>query len=114
MIFTPFLILILFTLLYMENNFLIYNKVNKEDNIFNTTQIHTESENISIDNFKSDLIRNIDININNINFCSNPIYKIIINVILCIIIIYFIWFVSRKDYNINYYEDLISTPFTSK
>jgi len=48
----------------------------------------------------------------NIDFCSNPIYKVIVFVILMGILCFFIWYVSRKKYN----EDvdipkLISAPF---
>ncbi len=47
-----------------------------------------------------------------INFCSNPVYKSIITIILSLIIIYFIWFLSRKQYLENY-PDIIetTTPF---
>lgn len=48
-----------------------------------------------------------------INYCSNPIYKTIVLIILVGILIYFIWFVSRKQYTdeLNVSE-LVSTPFT--
>jgi hypothetical protein len=37
--------------------------------------------------------------IDNINYCSNPVYKTIVFTILLGILIYFIWFVTRKKYN---------------
>ena len=34
-----------------------------------------------------------------INYCSNPVYKTIVTFILCCILIYFIWYLTRKKYN---------------
>jgi len=73
--------------------------------------IITESEN-NIDNFDVDID---DMSINsfkNFSMCSNPTYQIIVNVILCCIIIYFIWFVCRKTYKDNSNDEIaVSTPF---
>lgn len=86
------------------------NKITLEE-CSNTSEqkIISESEN-QIDNFDSD---GLSINtFKNINFCSNPTYQIIVNVILCCIIIYFIWFICRKTYKDNSNDDIIlSTPF---
>ncbi len=51
--------------------------------------------------------------IDNINYCSNPVYKTIIFTILLGILIYFIWFVIRKQYS----DDMNNTgtpPFGKK
>lgn len=49
----------------------------------------------------------------NIEYCSNSTYKIIITIILVGILIYFIWFVSRKKYfeDSEYITKTNSTPF---
>jgi hypothetical protein len=50
--------------------------------------------------------------IDNIEFCSDPTYKIIVTLILIGIIAFFIWFVSRKKYWDDSVEGSeISTPF---
>lgn len=61
---------------------------------------------------KSKSVLNQDLFFQDINFCSNYVYKTIITVILSLIIIYFIWFLCRKKYKENY-TDIIetSTPF---
>ena len=50
----------------------------------------------------------------NINFCSNPVYKTIVTLILVGIIIYFIWFVTRKKYwDDESLFETSSTPFNT-
>lgn len=77
-------------------------------------KVINELENKQIDeyeNFKS--IRNrIENRVNNTEYCSNPIYKTIVFIVLVSILIYFIWFVSRKQYGDPIEpSDLVSTPF---
>lgn len=65
------------------------------------TKIETELEtNInttySKENFKSDKDNFNDLK--KINFCSNAIYKTIVTLILCCILIYLIWYLTRKQY----------------
>lgn len=50
--------------------------------------------------------------INEINYCSNPMYKTTVFLILLGILIYFIWFVSRKQYTDDIdISEIVSTPF---
>ena len=56
---------------------------------------------------------NLDINnpFENVEFCSSPVYKSIVTLILFGIIVYFIWFLCRKIYKEDYTEIEVSTPF---
>lgn len=69
-----------------------------------------KNENMN-ENFTS--IKQLEKKIENIDYCSNPIYKIVVFLILVGILIYFIWFVSRKRYfEDNEYNMIsVSTPF---
>ena len=65
-----------------------------------------------VENFKSydDKIRD---KFNDINFCSNPIYRTFVFIVFYGILIYFIWFVSRKQYTDDIdINDIITTPFS--
>jgi len=57
--------------------------------------------------------KKIENKIENIKYCSNPIYKSIVFIILVGILIYFIWFISRKKYfeDKDYFDEITSTPF---
>lgn len=76
--------------------------------------MNNENENIN-ENFLSlkKLEKKIEKKIENIEYCSNPVYKTIVFLILMGILIYFIWFVSRKRYfEDNEYVDMtVTTPF---
>jgi hypothetical protein len=77
-----------------DNNKIILEKcsfnVSSEYNNQYIQQINANTK----ENFKS----NDEIQIDNIDYCSNSYYKMIITIILIGILIYFIWFVSRKKY----------------
>ena len=63
--------------------------------------------NNSKENFDSDLD---DFNsLKKLNLCSNVIYKTIVTLILCGILIYFIWYLTRKQY-----KDSIEYNFLEK
>jgi hypothetical protein len=76
----------------MNNKCLQYCKSNKLDNESNKSDKSDKNNK----NNKS-LRKQID----NINYCSNPVYKTIVFTILLGILIYFIWFVTRKKYTDN-------------
>jgi hypothetical protein len=59
-------------------------------------------ENFEYDNFESNNFGNLK----KINFCSNTIYKTIVTLILCGILIYFIWYLTRKQYKDNNETDV--------
>jgi hypothetical protein len=100
------------------------NKIELEECNYSSTQIITAQESNETnetnetdetqqyENFKS-LRKQIEKKLDDVNYCSNPIYKTIVLIILVGILIYFIWFVSRKQYTdeLNVSE-LVSTPFT--
>jgi hypothetical protein len=62
------------------------------------------------ENFSS--LKQLEKKISNIEYCSNPIYKSTVYIILVGILIYFIWFISRKKYSEdNEYNNNTTTPF---
>lgn len=104
----------------MDNIFLNYNSktniIKLDDKIIyslNITNINKNSN--KNENFSSinQLEKQLEKQIENIEYCSNPVYKTIIFLILVGILIFFIWFVSRKRYfEDNEYNDIsTSTPF---
>ena len=90
----------------MDDNYFQYNGSNI---ITNFTINPNPNENfITLKKLEKKLEKKID----NVEYCSNPIYKSVVFVILVGILLYFIWFISRK----KYYEDddiynIRSTPF---
>lgn len=73
--------------------------------------VQEEQEGQVYENFKS-FRRQIENKLDDVNFCSNPIYKTIVFIILVVILIYFIWFVSRKQYSDGIdITEMVSTPF---
>lgn len=70
-----------------------------------------EIEEQNFENFKS-FRKQIENKLDNVNYCSNPLYKSVVLIILICILIYFIWFVTRKKYSDDLnISDLVSTPF---
>ena len=82
-----------------------YNK-----NQFIETETESETDidsNYVKENFESDK-DNLN-GLKKINFCSNAIYKTIVTLILSCILIYFIWYLTRKQY-----KDNIESDFSNK
>ena len=81
---------------------------NKNQSVFvdESSTNSSNSSNSIKENFKS----NVDMldmnNLKNMNFCSNTIYKTIVTIILSCILIYFIWYLTRKQYKDNGESDL--------
>ena len=74
------------------------NNNNQQVNVEAITDSHSRiSEKFESDNF---------LNLKKINFCSNTIYKTIVTLILCGILIYFIWYLTRKQYKDNNETDI--------
>lgn len=71
----------------------------------NTNKLESTDKN---ENFSS--LKQLEKKIENIDFCSNPVYKTIVFLIILGILIYFIWFVSRKNY-LDDNDIEVSTPF---
>jgi len=98
----------------MDNVFLQYTQTGINDDP-NNKIIYNNDKNICVneyENFKS-LRKQIENKLDDINYCSNPLYKTIVFIILVGILIYFIWFVSRKQYTYELnVSELVSTPFT--
>lgn len=89
----------------LNNNLCFSTNNNESNNIVLEKCNYTNNKNQNIlyesdkENFMSE---RYDLkNLNNINFCSNVIYKTTITLILCCILIYFIWYLTRKQYNYN-------------
>lgn len=90
----------------MGGNFLQYIQTN-----IIPYSVSDNKTNKDYENFKS-LRKQIENKLDNINYCSNPVYKITVFIILLGILIYFIWFVTRKQYDdTTNAADLVSTPF---
>jgi len=74
-----------------------------------------DSQNIQIEKIKENFstLKNLEKKIENINYCSNPIYKSVVFIILVCILIYFIWFIIRKKYydEDSDYDKITTTPF---
>lgn len=88
----------------MKNKKLTYNKCNLIKQKNDKNKIFKELENFKLFEKQNKL--------KDINYCSNPVYKSIVFLILLGILIYFIWFVIRKQYNDDIdVSDLVSTPF---
>ena len=64
----------------------------------NLTKLETDQN--QMENFKFGPDANLS-DLKNINYCSDPIYKIIVTIILLGILIYFIWYLTRKEYKDN-------------
>ena len=63
------------------------------------------------ENFKS-FRKQIENKMDDVNFCSDPVYKTIVFIVLVLILIYFIWFITRKQYSDDIdIRELVSTPF---
>lgn len=72
---------------------------------------HEEQKGLVYENFKS-FRKRIENKLDDVNFCSNPVYKTIVFIILVLILIYFIWFITRKQYSDDIdIRELVSTPF---
>lgn len=84
----------------------------KSNNIEEIEEDEKNTKNKQYENFKS-LKKQIENKLDNIEYCSNPVYKTTILIILVGILIYFIWFISRKQYGYDISaSELVSTPFT--
>ncbi len=104
-----------------DSDILSDNRIVLEECKFTPKQnIQIEEENISInDKSKSNTNENftslaqLEKKIENIEYCSNPIYKSVVFIILIGILIYLIWFVSRKRFfeDIDYNNETSLTPF---
>ena len=87
--------------------------------LFSTNFVHNNvekkyytEEDVSNHNTPNDAWVSYKNKVYDINYCSNPIYKTIVLIILVGILIYFIWFVSRKQYTDELkISELVSTPF---
>lgn len=81
----------------MDKNFFKYEQRNQNNN----------------ENEKFSSLKQFDKKVEDIDYCSNPVYKSVVFLILAGIIIFFIWFVSRKRYfeDNEYNDTLVSTPF---
>jgi hypothetical protein len=56
---------------------------------------------------------NSDLNdLKKVNFCSNSVYKTIVTSILCCILIYFIWYLIKKEYKDNRNFDIFNKTST--
>ena len=92
------------------------NKIQKVTPIDTTDKTNLNSTSNSNENepFSSYVYEGeFDSIVDNVNFCSDPTYKIIITLILLGIIGFFIWFVSRKKYWDDKISDIAETasPF---
>jgi hypothetical protein len=92
-----------------ENRILLEECKYTNEQIINYEEIEQEK---NINQEKQESIENF-IQFKNIEYCSNPIYKPIIFIILVGIIFYFIWFINRKRYfDDSEYIEIDSTPFS--
>ena len=87
-----------------NTDFVVLEECNYNNN--NNQQVNVEVNTLSNlglkENFKLDNFYNLQ----KINFCSNTIYKTVITIILCGILIYFIWYLTRKQYKDNNDTDI--------
>lgn len=96
---------------FTQNQKIINEQINNLEMDINISGDEEKNKDLNNnENFKS-LSKQIKNKINDIEFCSNPVYKPIVYLILFGIIIYFIWFILRKKYSYNGDETIISTPF---
>lgn len=89
---------------YFEDNTYIHNK--SMNDFLMSKHIKTNEVN---ENFKS-LKNRIQNRLSDIEYCSNPVYKTIVVLILVGILIYFIWILIEKK-NPDNMEINVSTPF---
>jgi hypothetical protein len=98
-------------------NYEYVGNVNVEADTGVNTGVNAQSEKTKenfFTNIRLDPIDDINDLVPNINFCSNPVYKTIVTLILVGIIIYFIWFVTRKKYwDDESLFETSSTPFNT-
>ena len=80
-------------------NFPIDDNIKIEINQLTQELLNENTNENTNENFSS--LKKLEKKIENIDYCTNPVYKTIVFLILLGIIIYFIWFVSRK----RYFED---------
>lgn len=85
--------------LHDPNNFFL-EKCNYDNNINQAVQINKidSINHVNLNKLDENFKANLFDDYKKINFCSNPIYKIIISLILFGILIYFIWYLTRKQY----------------
>lgn len=96
-----------------KSGFFVLEECNCGDNIDQQVNIELKQESSSglKENFESENFESENFgDLKKINFCSNTIYKTIVTLILCGILIYFIWYLTRKQYKDNNETD-IETSF---
>lgn len=91
----------------------ILEECNYKNNKFQAVEIESEStQNIDLnskENFDIDFDIDNFSNLTKIDFCSNMVYKTIVTLILCGILIYFIWYLIRKKYKDDVGPELFET-----
>lgn len=88
----------------MNNNYI------NSTNSTNSNNLNGTKESFKL--FRKKIINKFD---DSNDYCSNPMYRTIVFLILVGIIMYFIWFVSKKQYLDDIeIRDFVSTPFDNK